>query len=151
MGKAELTKLTNMCMVTDGKGNVLVQERNDPNWPGMSFPGGHVEIGETFVDSVIREVQEETGLTIENPTLCGFKHFYTRDGIRYVVFLYKADTFTGELTPSSEGEVSWIPLKNWKDYTWIPDFGDILEVYQNDSVSELFYSRDNNEWKTLFL
>ena len=40
MAKAEAVKLTNMCMVRDGKGNVLVQERNDPNWPGLTFPGG---------------------------------------------------------------------------------------------------------------
>lgn len=40
---------------------------------GLTFPGGHIEKGESFVDSVIREVYEETGLTIENPRICGTK------------------------------------------------------------------------------
>lgn len=56
MARAESAVFTNMCMVTDGKGNVLVQNRNDPRWLGVVFPGGHVELGESFVESVIREV-----------------------------------------------------------------------------------------------
>lgn len=61
MGKLERVELTNMCMICDGN-CVLVQERKKPNWPGVIFPGGHAEAGESFVDSVIREVKEETGL-----------------------------------------------------------------------------------------
>ena len=55
------TELFNMCMVMDAEGRVLVQERlpkpSNP-WSGLTFPGGHVEPGETVVASVIREVQE---------------------------------------------------------------------------------------------
>ena len=65
MGRKEYTEITNMCMLSDGKGRVLVQRRNDPNWGGITFPGGHVEQGESFVESTIREMQEETGLTVE--------------------------------------------------------------------------------------
>ena len=141
MAKAEMTKLTNMCMVCDSDGNVLVQERKDPNWPGLTFPGGHVEPGESFVDSVIREVKEETGLTVEHPQLCGVKHFHTLDNARYIVFLFKTNRFSGELKSSEEGEVMWIPLKDWQNYTWIPDFEHLLEIYRNDEISELFYER----------
>ncbi len=45
ISRAERTILTNMCMVSDGCGNVLMQNRTDPAWPGLSFPGGHVEPG----------------------------------------------------------------------------------------------------------
>ncbi len=63
--RAEVVTLTNMCMIYDDKGNVLVQDKVDETWGGLTFPGGHIEKGESFVDSVIREVYEETGLTIE--------------------------------------------------------------------------------------
>ena len=64
---------TNMCMIYDHAGNVLVQYRLNPNWPGITFPGGHVEQGESFTDAVIREVFEETGLTVSGLRLCGIK------------------------------------------------------------------------------
>ena len=47
-----------MCMVYDDAGNVLVQDKVDKKWSGLTFPGGHIEKGESFVDSVIREVYE---------------------------------------------------------------------------------------------
>ena len=90
MAREETAVFTNMCMITDGNGNVLVQDRLNPDWPGITFPGGHVEPEESFTQSVIREVYEETGLTIEDPVLCGTKQFQTKTDARYVVFFYKA-------------------------------------------------------------
>ena len=56
---------TNMCMVYSGD-KILVLNRVKKDWPGLTFPGGHVEDGELFSESVIREMKEETGLTIRN-------------------------------------------------------------------------------------
>ena len=92
-------------MVCDDAGRVLMQKRLSSFWPGIAFPGGHVEPGESFTEAVIREVYEETGLRILNPVLCGVKQFPTADGARYVILLYKATQFAGELQPSAEGEV----------------------------------------------
>ena len=107
MARSEQAIFVNMCMVTDGD-HVLVIDRKKPDWPGVTFPGGHVEKQEAFVDAVIREVYEETGLIIENPALCGTKQFQEDSDTRYVVLFYKANRFTGELKSSDEGEVFWI-------------------------------------------
>ena len=85
MAKKETVTFTNMCMIRDGS-RVLVENRVDPGWPGIVLPGGHVEEGESFTGAVIREVFEETGLTIQAPRLCGVKDWYNEDG-RYVVLL----------------------------------------------------------------
>ena len=96
MNRRESVEFVNMCMIKNGD-KVLVQDRVSPNWPGITFPGGHVERGESFVDAVIREVKEETGLTISKPQLCGIKDWYDDADYRYVVLFYKTEHFTGEL------------------------------------------------------
>ncbi len=119
MERSESAVFTNMCMVRDGD-RVLVINRNDPGWPGLAFPGGHVEKGEAFADSVIREVYEETGLTIKQPRLCGIKQFRTEEGSRYIVLLYRTDKFAGELISSGEGEVFWLTLEQLDQYPLTP-------------------------------
>lgn len=88
MSRQEQAIFINMCMIYDND-KILIQKRTDPNWSGISFPGGHVEHGESFVESVIREVYEETGLTIYKPMLCGVKQFQNKDDTRYVVMCIK--------------------------------------------------------------
>lgn len=144
MTRSEPAIFTNMCMVYDHTGNILVQERSDPDWPGLCFPGGHVEPGESFAESVIREVREETGLTIEQPVLCGIKQFQTiRANERYVVLFYKTDRFSGKLHSSEEGNVFWIPRNTLGQYALVDDFEKILSIFESDELSELYYYREN--------
>ena len=145
MAEIEKAILTNMCMVTDGKGNVLVQNRADPNWLGLVFPGGHVEPGESFVKSVIREVWEETGITVIEPRLCGVKQFMTMDNVRYIVFLFKAEKYEGELRSSDEGEALWVPIEKQNEYKWVRDFEDMWKVFLDEDVSEIRYFRENGK------
>ena len=150
MARSEPVVLTNMCMVTDGNGNVLVQDRTDPGWPGLVFPGGHVEPEESFTEAVIREVWEETGITIEAPKLCGVKQFQNHLGERYIVFLYKTDRFSGELKSSAEGEAKWVALKDFDQYNWVRDFSDMLEIFLDDSIGELRYFHEDGQLKHTF-
>lgn len=113
MDRSENAVLTNMCMVCDDKGNVLVLDKTDPAYHGITFPGGHVEKEESFTDAVIREIFEETGLTVRRPQLCGIKQWQQEEtGARYIVLLYKTTQFSGTLCASEEGRVFWTPLTN---------------------------------------
>ena len=151
MAREERAVFTNLCLISDEKDRILVQNRLDPSWPGICFPGGHVEPGESFVDSVIREIYEETGLTIENPILCGTKQFPTKDGARYVVFFYKANRFHGTLRSSCEGEMLWIPRSELPRYPLVPDFMSMLEVCESDTLSEFYYYIEDDQWKLRLL
>ena len=146
MSKTEKAIFTNMCMISDGAGNILVEERVKNDWRGIAFPGGHVEKGEAFTDSVVREVREETGLLIENPRLCGVKQFHTDEGERYVVFLYKAGSFSGELRSSCEGRVFWIKRAELESYSLAADFADLVRVFEEDELSEFFCYEENGEY-----
>ena len=138
--------LTNMCMVRNGE-YVLVQDRTDPHWPGITFPGGHIESGESFAASVIREVYEETGLTIENPRLCGVKEWENSDGSRYIVLLYKADRFSGKVRNSPEGKVCWAALYSLPSLRLSPDFEKLLEVFLRDDLSEFYFEQTPEGWQ----
>lgn len=82
--RTERVELTVLCLVEDGN-KILLQNRIKKDWQGYTLPGGHVEKDESFVDAVIREMKEETGLDIKNPVLVGVKQFPIKYG-RYVVF-----------------------------------------------------------------
>jgi 8-oxo-dGTP diphosphatase len=141
---SENVTLTNMCMVCDGD-KVLVQDRLDPAWPGITFPGGHVEEGESFTDAVIREVWEETGLTITSPRLVGIKDWFSA-GKRYVVLFYRADRFSGVLHSSEEGEVRWEALADLPKLPLAPDMGDMLRVFLEEDLSEFYYRIEDGNW-----
>lgn len=150
MGKNEKAIFTNMCMIYDDIGNILVEERVKNDWRGIAFPGGHVEAGEAFTESVIREIKEETGLDIFAPTLCGVKQFYTDEGERYVVFLYKTNRFSGKLSSSAEGRVFWIKREELEKYELAADFADLVKVFETDGISEFFcYEEDGRYAKRL--
>lgn len=151
MAEMENAIFTNMCMVYDGAGNILVQNRRIPNWPGITFPGGHVEHGESFSGSVIREVKEETGLDIQRPVLCGVKQFQTKEDARYVVLFYKTDRFSGMLRSSEEGDVFWIKRSELETYSLADDFEKMLEVFESSEISEFYYSKCNGAWKAELL
>ena len=153
MSRTEAAIFTNMCMIYDDAGNILVQDRKKPDWPGLCFPGGHVEPGESFVRSVIREVLEETGLVIENPQICGTKQFQTREGARYVLLFYKTNRFHGELKSSEEGDVFWIPRNQLSHYALAPDFAQMVQVMEQDDLSEFYYHWDDSagDWELTLL
>lgn len=149
MSRQIKAELTNMCMVYRGN-EVLVQRRRpEHGWPGVTFPGGHVESGESITQSVIREVFEETGLTVARPRLCGIKDWIEDDGGRYIVFLYKCSEFSGELKSSEEGEVFWADRADLPGMNLSSGMEETFEVFFNDDISELSYFREDreNDWQ----
>lgn len=119
--------ISNMCMVYKGD-MILVIKRTKSDWPGLSFPGGHLEENETLEESVVREMKEETGLEIKNPKLCAIKEWDWGNGVRYLGLLYKTNDFKGELKSSNEGEVFWINKKDINKYELSQDFLELFKM-----------------------
>ena len=105
-------RLTTLCYIEkDGAWLMMhrVKKKNDINkdkWIGV---GGHFEYGESPEECLLREVKEETGLTLLGYRMRGIVTFiYGEDVVEYM-HLFTADRFEGELTDCDEGELVWIP------------------------------------------
>lgn len=126
MEKYSKVILSNMCMIYNDKDEILVQMRVKKDWSGLTFPGGHVEDDESINESVIREIKEETGLTIIDPILCDVYEWPWENNSRYLAFLYKTNKYKGEIKSSKEGEIFWIKKSEIKNYVLSTDF---IEIY----------------------
>ena len=105
-------KLVTCVMIYNAESNKVLVQNRKKSYPGWSFPGGHVEKGESFYDCAIREAKEETGLNIKNLQYCGVVHWINREtDERYLCFMYKTSDFEGELlADTDEGEQFWLTI-----------------------------------------
>lgn len=147
MSKTERAELTVLCMITDGS-RILLQNRIKKDWKGYTLPGGHIERDESIVDAVVREMKEETGLTIRHPRLCGVKQFPI-DGGRYLVFLFRAEEFEGEVVSSEEGQMEWVERADLPSLNTVNDFSELLSVMEDDALTEFLYVAGQDEWKVI--
>ena len=105
-------KIGTLCYITDGKRTLMlhrVKKSNDIHenkWNGL---GGKLIPGETPEECVIREIKEESGLTIINPNLKGIITFPKFDDIDdWLVFVYTCNNYNGKLIDCNEGILKWI-------------------------------------------
>lgn len=142
--RTENVELTVLCLIQDGS-RILLQNRVKEDWKGYTLPGGHVELGESFVDAVKREMKEETGLEIVKPKLVGIKQFPITGG-RYIVLLFKSTEFEGTVISSDEGEMEWIDIDKLSEISVVEDFFDLLKVINNPDLNEFQYIVEGEDW-----
>lgn len=123
----------------------MLQDRVKKDWKGYTLPGGHIEPGESIVDAVVREMKEETGLSIQSPRLCGVKQFPIEGG-RYIVFLFETNQFSGVVVDSDEGKMHWVKISELQHVNLVKDFEELIEVMLSDTLTEFQYVVENEEW-----
>lgn len=142
--RTEQVELTVLCLIHN-EDSYLLQDRVKKDWNGYTLPGGHIEPGESIVDAVVREMKEETGLTIKAQRLCGVKQFPIEGG-RYIVFLFETDQFEGKLVDSDEGKMHWVKITELSNVNLVNDFEELIEVMMSNILTEFQYVVENDEW-----
>ena len=133
---------TTLCYVYQ-EDRVLMIYRNkkkndfhEGKWNGL---GGKFEIGETPLECVRREVYEESGLSIINPSLLGICFFPNFDSEDELMYLYVAHEFQGDLRECLEGELHWINKSDMlKLNVWDSDRIFLPYVFQEQPFTGVF-------------
>lgn len=116
MNLSEKSPLTTLCYIEqDGKYLMLhrvkkAQDVNEGKWIGI---GGHFEEGESPEECLLREVKEETGLTLTSWKFRGIVTFTSDEYPTEYMCLYTADGFEGTLYEEcKEGILKWVPKED---------------------------------------
>ena len=90
-------------------------------------------------------MKEETGLTVIEPRLAGVKQFPIENG-RYVVLLFKATRWFGDLISSDEGQMEWVEYDNLTSIKTVDDFDELIRVINTPGLTEFQYLVSGDEW-----
>ena len=108
-----MIKIGTLCYISNDNKTLMlhrIKKKNDIHkgkWNGL---GGKLEPGESPEECIVREIKEESGLTVIKPLLKGIITFPKFDEINdWLVFVYTATNFSGSLIDSDEGVLEWIP------------------------------------------
>lgn len=123
----DMMKLTTLCYIEkDDKYLMLhrVKKKNDQNQDKWLGVGGHFEDGESPEDCVLREVKEETGLSLTEYRYRGLVTFVSDEYENEYMHLFTATGYDGEMIECDEGELVWIPKSDVFD----------LNIWEGDKI-----------------
>ncbi|MFC6181178.1 GrpB family protein [Lactiplantibacillus daowaiensis] len=141
-------ELVNMCLIRNPETDeVVVENKIDSQWAGLTFPGGHVDPGESQVHAMQREVYEETGLTVNQLQLVGTVTWVENaTGDVSLGTLYTTTDYHGNLLAGSyEGAISWQPLASLTPDKLAPGVAEMLQVFTNPAINEAFWGADDTK------
>lgn len=128
---------------------LLINKKRGLGAGKVNAPGGHIEDGETPLDTACREFREEVGLVPGGLALRGKLYFHFLDGLKMEGFVFLADSFKGTLIETDEAEPFWCPIdaipldRMWEDdFYWLPQLlrgkaADGKFVFDDDTMLSL--------------
>ncbi len=143
MTRSFAVELTTICMIENQRGEILVQDRRKPDWPGWTFPGGHVEAAESLTAAIIREIQEECGLRI-TPELRGTAEWLNdKAGARELAGLFYARTTAEPRAGVGEDALFWVPKEQLTADKLAGTLGELLPLFWGEDPTGTYF-KDNS-------
>lgn len=102
-------RATLIFVIRDGQ-ILLIRKKRGLGAGKINGPGGKIDPGETPQECVVREAEEELGITALDPVEIGILHFQFTDGLAIQCHVFRATEFTGTATETDEAIPLWTPL-----------------------------------------
>lgn len=134
-------EFTTVCRISDPATGRILAHRRIKSWRGVTFPGGHVEDGESAIEAIRREVREETGLSVGNIAYTGLIHWIEPEGARTLIMAFCADMVGGELIEDcDEGFNFWVEPSEFEALDLSPHFREQLPAFERGTFRECFFA-----------
>ena len=147
--KKQRSPLTTLCYIEKDDSYLMLhrikkkQDVNEGKWIGV---GGHFEENESPENCLLREVKEETGLTLTSWRFRGIVTFIAKGWPTEYMCLYTADGFEGTLRECDEGELAWVAKKDVSALRlWDGDRIFLKLLFERDTFFSLKLSYDGDE------
>ena len=158
--------IDSMCMIeTPSRRQVLVKHQLPKvmnHRSGLFFPYGHIAAGESIVESTIREIRKETGLTVSHLNLCGVVEWQTLEksvdsfpckdtiiDLKHIVFMFRTSYYSGELKSSEREQMEWMTLEEMQAREMAPHMKEYLQIMMDSIAAHAYGDGCNNVFKTM--
>ena len=130
-------KLTTLCYIEKDNCYLMLhrtKKENDENHDKWIGVGGKFEAGESPEECLLREVEEETGLSLLKYQFRGIVTFVSDEWGTEYMHLFTADAYTGKIKSCGEGELVWVPKNQIED----------LNLWEGDKVFLTLLKEEKN-------
>jgi len=122
-------RVSSLCWLEDARRVLVLRRRHEPFAGYFTAPGGKLEPGEDPEQCIIREMQEEAGIQIQSPQLQLVTSERGPENYRWVVFIFRARQYQGQVGTTDEGSFLWVPKEELARSTMLPEVDRLLLPY----------------------
>lgn len=103
-------RLSTLCYLSVDGRLLMLKRRKEPFAGYWTAPGGKIRAGEDPREAVLREMREETHLTVHSPRLRAVCSEVGGPEYSWLLFIFTSSSYSGQLGTSDEGELRWLEL-----------------------------------------
>jgi 8-oxo-dGTP diphosphatase len=141
-----------LCLIFHENEILLIKASSKKEWEGTyNALGGHIEKGESVIESANREIKEESGLDVTDTKLRGIVHAVNFFEKNVMMFVTSSTAKSTEVVNNDEGELTWIKVEEIDNIRIFEDMKPIIQHALNMKPEEIFVGTSEFDGKDKLL